>query len=282
MGYQLNTKAYELFIQIEVGIREFLIDLIIQKGVKNWISSFLGKTQTDTLKEVSHRIIEAEKNQVLPNIEDNYIYKLHRTKRAYESILQSSQFCHPFYYLNWTDLESLIRLKSNSEMIDDRIGRQYRERLADILNMLGSLRNDIAHSRFISENDFNIIQGALNQISGIIPTFSTFINSQSKEDALGILVNKLILSIENLEKEEMISKVQIQEVNVILDKCINSFWLNSFCAQLIFHLNELKNEVENYERFRQKPGGIWDIQKWKKRNIELISKIKNIIKDGKI
>jgi hypothetical protein len=281
MGYQQNNKAYELFIQIEVGIREFLINLIIQKGVKNWINTFLSKNHLETLKEISLRIREAEKNQELPDIEDSYIYKLHRTKRALDSS-PLSQFYHPFYYLNWTDLESLIRLNSNAEMIDERIGRINKERLADIINLLGSLRNDVAHSRFISDNDLNIIQGAFNQITGLIPNFSTYINCQSQEDALGVIASKLTKSIENLEQEELISQIHSNELNEIIEKCINSFWLNSFYRPLVLQIVALQKELINYEILRKKPGCILDIKRWKVKNIELISDIKNIIKNGKI
>lgn len=40
VSYQLNSEAYNIFIRIEIGIREFLIEIIKDKGVNEWTKKF--------------------------------------------------------------------------------------------------------------------------------------------------------------------------------------------------------------------------------------------------
>lgn len=282
MGFELNSKAYNYFIQIEVGIREFLIDLISDQGIKQWMTGFLGFVQRDTIQEISIRIAEAKKNEQMPSIEDLYISKLNRAKREAESSLTNSQLYHPFYYLNWTDLDLLISMRSNSILIENVIGKTGRESISYNLKLINNLRNDIAHSRFILDNDFEILRTCFDQISQIIPRFAEFIKTQTNEDKLGYLLNELEKKANEILGSSMLSIDEIKETIVLVNKCLNSFWLNSLAPEIIVKLESFSKELVNYAKYRQIPGGLLQIQKWKSNNKGNLMELINIIKNGKI
>ena len=282
MSFELNTKAYNYFIQIEVGIREFLIALIHGQGIKEWMNGFLGTIQRDTIKEISIRIAEANKKNEFPAIEDIYISKLYRAKKDAESSLLNSQLYHPFYYLNWPDLEALISIRANTLLIEGVIGKVEREFITNNLKLLNYLRNDIAHARFISENDFNIIKSCFDQIARIIPRFTEYTEKQTTEEQLGDLLKMLAKQIELILKPEMLTLEEIKASEILINKCLNSFWLNSLAPDLIIQFELLKCEMIKYENYRQQPGGLLSIGKWKKCNNLKLNNLKNIIENGKI
>ena len=71
MGFELNTKAYSYFVKLEVGLREFFIEIIRIYGIQKWSEKFLGKVQSDTISVVVNRINEAERNK------DNFFGRRH-------------------------------------------------------------------------------------------------------------------------------------------------------------------------------------------------------------
>jgi hypothetical protein len=282
MGFDLNTKAYNYFIQIEVGIREFLIDLIREQGIKQWMSGFLGSVQRDTIQEISLRIAEANKKGEFPEIEDTYFAKLYRAKKDAESSLISSELYHPFYYLNWPDLEALINMKNNTIIIERIIGKTSREYITNNLKLLNNLRNDIAHARFISENDFNIIKASFEQLARIVPNITESNEKQTIEGKLGDFLKGLEKQVEQITKPEMLSIDEIGVCLIQIDKCTNSFWLNSLAPELVNRIEAFRIEIIDYEKYRQAPGGLIQIQKWKERNNESINELLKIIRNGKI
>jgi len=282
MGYNLNTEAYQFFIQIEVGLREFLINIIRQQGVSEWVNTFLGQIQRDTLNDVIRRLNESNKQDKIPQIEDQYLFKINRALKNLEASFQTSKLFHPFYYLNWNDLENLMRMKANSTLIDQSIGKQNRKVLADTLCLLSHLRNDVAHSRFISENDLIIISTSFNQISALIPDFKLFCQAQTKEDKLDLLLQKLKDTISLIESKTILESETISEIILFLKVCQNSFWLNSIGRQILALINDLHKMMEEYYKFRKSPGGLLQIQKLKEKNSILIINLKNSLSDGKI
>lgn len=282
MGYKLNINAYELFIRIEVGIREFLIELIKKRGVNEWVYGFLGSNQRDTINEVSKRINEAYKAQGTPALNDIYLFKLNRARKDSEMSFVGGQLLHPFYYLNWTDMESLIKMKSNIELVDNNIGKLNREVVIKNLAMLNYLRNDIAHSRFITEDDFRIVKASFDQISVVIPRFEEYIDSQTKEDRLDNLLSKLLMYVKLIRDRDLLNILDINNAILTIEECFNSFWLNSIEGELASYIVQLKTEVIRYERIRNTPGGLLHIFKWKNDNAELLSKLINMIEHGQI
>ena len=282
MNYEFNVEAYKLFLQIEVGIREFLIMIIKENGVKDWFNTFVGQIQRNTLSDVINRINDSNIKNLMPEIEDLYIYKLDRVIRTLDSLFYTDQLYHPFYYLNWNDLENLIRMKSNITLIDKSIGKQNRKVLADNLSLLSSFRNDIAHSRLITETDLRIIRASFLQITGIIPDFNKYVENQTKEEKVGEVINKLKKIIEEIDTIKILELDYIEDVISFIKRCLNSFWLNSLKYDLISYLDELNIYMIEYYKYRKQPGGLLQIQKLKDHNKERLQVLKNIINNGKV
>jgi hypothetical protein len=279
MGYELNTKAYKILIQIEVSIREFFICLIKKEGINDWHESFLGKVQKESLKDIALRINEAKKNNLLPNIEDQYIFKLNRALKDKKNSFEPNNLKHPFYYLNWPDMESLLMLKSNVHHIDKVIGKPNRELLASNLKSINLIRNDIAHSRFISENDFKIISGAYNQISGLIPSFDQYKNQQTEEHYYTNLLHHLNSNLCLLSEKDKLEINEIDSLNNCIENCLNSFWLNTFRPEILKNIKVLKFKLNEYYKHRNLPGGLLNILRWKYQNKTLINQIKTLINE---
>jgi hypothetical protein len=190
---------------------------------------------------------------------------------------KTNQLFHPFYYLNWTDLENIIKLKSNSKLFDKIIGKQNRKVLTDTLNLLSPLRNDIAHSRFISDNDFVIIRASFDQISVLIPDFKTLCQSQTKEEKFDYILDRLREILNSIETEKLLNTSYIEEISDFLKTCKDSFWLNSIRRDILPYINKLIDFMNEYEIYRRSPGGLLQIHKLKTRNLELINSIKAAI-----
>ncbi|HZV70888.1 MAG TPA: hypothetical protein VFG10_15135 [Saprospiraceae bacterium] len=274
MGYSLNTKAYELFIQLEVGLREFLIVSIRTIGVFEWTNKFLGTVQRENIGDVVKRIEEAYKIKKNPEIEDQYIYKLNRAKK--DNVFLSVNLFHPFYYLNWNDIESLFGMKYNIALIDKQIGRLNRETIIDTLKPLTHLRNDIAHSRFISEDNYKFIKSSFDKISVLIPNFEKLINFQSLEQNTSVVLHNLNLVISKIINGGVLQVVEIEEMQYCLNNCENSFWINTENNELIKLVKDLNTKLILYRKFRDKPGGLLEIHNMKPLLTEIANKIKNI------
>lgn len=275
MGYQVNTQAYELFIQLEVGLREFLIQSIRSLGVYEWTYNFLGNIQRDTIKDVLKRINEAYKNQKSPEPADQYFYKLNRAKK--EMGFKTLELFHPFYYLSWTDIESIMGMKNNVSLIDKLIGKLNRETIIGELKPLTHLRNDVAHSRFITDENYKFIRASYDKITILIPDFQSLINSQSSEQKVNFLIEKLDNSILKIEAGNVLSIKEIEVIDSNLLECENSFWLNSENLELVKLIKEVRLKLGVYGTHRVKQGGLLEIQTLKPVLTSLTLKIKNLV-----
>lgn len=272
MGFDINIKAYRLFLQIEVGIRELLIECIQEMGVHEWSTKFLGTNQQNTIGDIHKRVTEARKNDNIPKIEDEYFLKLSRAKR--EKTLKTMNLWHPFYYLNWPDMEALMTMKNNTKIIDDKIGELNRDALITQLKLLNHLRNDIAHARFISEANFTFISASHEQIRVLIPNFSELYSTQSTEQNTESIFENLRMIVSKICDESILDLNEINELQSLLNKCENSFWLNYQDLELVKVIKDLNSKLNEYKNIREKPGGLLSLQKLKPK----LKDIGNLIK----
>ena len=177
MKVDLNVNAYRLFLHIEIGIRELLIEIIQKKGIAEWFVNFIGKEQRDTIGDIVKRNSKAISNGELPAMTDIYIEKLNKATKTIKEQSSKLDLFHPFYYLNLPDMAALIGMRQNAKLIDDYLGSTNRETIVKILNMLNNLRNDIAHSRIINEAEFERIESSSTLLNSIIPEFRALSNS---------------------------------------------------------------------------------------------------------
>jgi hypothetical protein len=281
MGYELNTEAYKFLIQIEVGLREFLIEIIKQKGIQEWFNEFLGSQQRDTINNVINYTVNGNGDDKI-DVSDRYIINLKRSLKINDSILTLGKLFHPFYYLNWTDMETLMKMKLNTILIEESIGKINREAIVENLKAINYLRNDIAHSRFISNNDLKIIKATFEQIDARIPNFNSFIGKQTEEDSIETLFLNINENINTINSNQSIEIETIDSIIINIQLCLNSFWLNSLYDEMIEFLKKFCAEMVLYKKYKNSLGGILEIAKWHKKNTGLLLNLTNILNNGKI
>jgi hypothetical protein len=270
MGYDRNAKAYIILSKIEIGIREFLIKIIIERGVHDWAKTFLAKVHQDTIKDIGERIHKSSIENLIPDIEDVFVIKINRERK--NSFSHKSKLLHPFYFLSWNDLLNLIEKKQNQKLLETLITNSNLNILKVNLTSLNFLRNDVAHARFISEEEMCFIEGAFYEIQGLIPEFIKFTENQSEEESIEAILNKVLSSIKKIESKSILKSEEIDKLIEIFFLTKNSFWLNSLNYKTEL-LEELYEQMKNYKILRNKPGGLLLVQKWKRENATLLLEI---------
>ncbi len=276
MSYQLNIQAYELLIQIEVGIREFFISLIIKQDVNNWMHDFLGSTQREIIGDISKRISISQKANEPSPIQDIYRLKIDKAvKTMSDTTFAENKLFHPFYYLNWTDMENLLRLKQNSSLFEASIGKTGKELILASLSGLSGTRNDIAHSRFITNKQYTALKSAYDQIKALIENFDQYVANQSKEESIDTLMSDLIAFIVLISQKKILDENEISMFNLSVKKCLNSFWLSSLHPELVSDVKEVNRFLLKYTEIRKSIGAIWPIEKMILENQSLFNKLTN-------
>ena len=281
-GYELNTEAYKVFVQLEVGVREFIIGTIKNKGVNEWMTEFLGRIHVDSIREIGKRIYEANEKQQEPDVEDVYYYKISKETKNNTKLAKSHDLLHPFYYLSWSDLIGMLGKSATFTAIAEVIGKEACDMIIKTLVSLNFLRNDIAHSRFITSDNLFFIKNAFNVISSSIPDFFILSQKQYNEESFEHLIEKVNKNLELITSSPMLELDQLISISVTLDKLINSFWLNSLFIHLVPTLKNYKKQLLQYIAYRTTPGGLLKIQKWKKENLDLLNELKNLLDERKI
>jgi hypothetical protein len=274
-SFEYNVETYRHLLGIEVGVRELLIHIIRKNGIDDWFNKFLNQIQRQTIKDVRLRIRDLEEKGERPSIEYLYIIKTERAKKDIAGSLNSETYDHPFYYLNWNDLEMMLKIKVNVPLIDKEIGAKNRELLVQSLYGLSGIRNDVAHSRLIGSSEAQFVKGTSNQIRGLIENFDSYLQQNSKELSLSVLLTRLSEEIKLVQTPGLLSITDIDKVLVCIDLCLESFWLRSLQVQLYQDIMMLKTKIAKYRVFRTIPGGLLDVQNWKVQNEELLSDVIN-------
>jgi len=281
MGFDTNAEAYKIFAQIEVGIREFSIKNITESGIRQWIANFLGNTQKESIKEIGKRIFAAQEAQKIPSISDIYLLKISKAAK-YRFEQNSLRLKHPFYYLNWPDLDSLITKDPTRAILEKTLGQVKKMLLVNILKSLNDLRNDIAHSRFIQNSDLIFLQSCYTQILGLIDDFPIYASNQSEEQSVENQFYQLINYLTFFDGNEIVSILQIEKTLDQCSECLDSFWVNSLFPKLILDLDHLFKILTDYKNHRNSPGGLLAIYNWNENNRIFIQQLKIKLNDRKI
>lgn len=272
MSYEINIRAYELVLKIEVGLREYLIDIIRKNDISNWISNFLGTNQRETIGEIVKRINNDKKNEVESAIQDIYLVKLNKAAQTFKDSGQKDyKIYHPFYYLNWPDMESVMRFKPNLELLDADLGKTGRELIVTNLSCLNGIRNDVAHSRYINEKQFNLLKSSYDQIRGLIEDFDYYIDNQSTEENVEELLTNLSFGMSLLKTKKILGENEIIKMEDSIKACLRSFWLNSLNYDLIGKIRVLERVIVRYKAKSKTMGGSWEMEKIVKENVDLIN-----------
>lgn len=278
---ELNTNAYKLILEIEISLREFFIDSIKNYGLEDWFTEFIGSKQRDTINEISKRVKTLKNSGIKSPIEDSFLFQ---TYNAYLEVkkLNLPVLFHPFYYLNWTDMEELFGMKQNEKIIEKYISKTNIRVITASLRSLNNLRNDIAHSRLISNEDYKQINANYHVIANLIPNFKFYSTNSSIEIQVDTVFNQISIILNKILKGPILSKEELDSLteNIVLLK--SSFWFKILFFEYLKDIKILESLVASYGEISNKPGSILLISDWKRDNMKSILEQINIMEYGKI
>ena len=149
-----NINGYRYVIQIEVGLREFVIqsfDLAFPKI--NWFSD-------------EHDIIPQKK------LDNARLERERSIEKGWDA--KSAENIHGIYFLLLTDLKDIIfkKYKRNNENVNVfQLNRNQLEAVCGSLQSIFPIRNKIAHSVYISDIEIQALDSYLNLLQNLIPDF---------------------------------------------------------------------------------------------------------------
>ncbi len=96
------------------------------------------------------------------------------------------------------------------------------------------------------------------------------------------MLNNLNINIEKIKLSRILQVDEIETVHFSVNLFLKSFWINTIFIDLIPLVKEFEQQVIQYKKIRQSPGGLLKIKKWKEENLEKMTHIKKIIDERKI
>jgi hypothetical protein len=251
MEIERNKNAYVFLMNIEVGIREFLIESIQAQDVNQWTQDFLGSYRIKLIKKRSGNSIKFAVNDD-QDFEERFLSKI---QHAYVGLaLNETQLYHPFYYLNWEDLIAILGQKATVSLVNPIITNEKRVQIIDELKDLQRLRNDVAHCRGISEMQHNFLEGSFFKISSIIPNFERLKLRFTKERRIEI--ESILFDVRKFLENQNKQNDQAENLVTYIRQSTNSFWLNTLNPEIVIELKQLHQLFEKWLDFSNKIGGL--------------------------
>lgn len=242
-----NLIIYGILYNIEVGLREFIIEILENKFGPRWWKTRLSADLIYSFKEGMKSV---EKT------------------RWWEVVIH-----HPVYYLNFPDLKKIIEQKDNWRNVFENVfGRK--DLIIGKLVELEFIRNDIAHNRRGSQKQVASAKAALEGLKSCLgeEKFQQYIGSMpSAED-----IPQKLTYLEQDSGKNFRVVMKYQEIsNLVIWEGVNSkWWFDS--SYLGKDISQIKCLYEKYMVYRELPrfrGLGHEIEHWvKTQKIEEIYK----------
>lgn len=136
-----NLALYCLLYEIEVGLREFIIEKLETEVGTRWWKERLPGDILDNFRKAHQIEMQAKWSQLVPH--------------------------HPLYYIDFPDLTKVIARKDNWESAFEGVFKS-KEVLIGTLRELEPIRNKTAHNRKATETDLRIARAAHGKIVAAI------------------------------------------------------------------------------------------------------------------
>lgn len=232
-----NISGYKLIIQIEVGLREFII--------ASFNSSFSGIKWFSTEYNFIHR----------KKIEDADSMRKQSVEKGWDP--QSAESIHGLYFLLLTDLKEILlkKYKLENEVLNVfQLNRNQLESICSGLQSIFPIRNKVAHSVYISDNEIHVLDSFLTTLSSMISDFDFLIKQPEIRRENENRVNEIIklacekmLRLEPLDEDELndlnhrIEFVNSNSRNIVLDLINQYVKLSKMNGSFV----RLKNLIED-------------------------------------
>jgi hypothetical protein len=235
-----NILAYELLYKLEVGLREFLIDTFGREDQK-WWKQRLPSDVLDKLKEGREKERKTKWVELIPH--------------------------HPIYYIDFPDLKKTIEVKDNWR---DAFQKFFGDKdvFCGGLRELEPIRNKIAHSRRISDNEVHMLKGNISKFESAIgkERWDKLILGQTVEPSISAKIISLRAFSTSIF-QEMAECSPLENLNTwnILK---NEWWFDSnYLCQDITPVESLYAVADAYLKFPRHRGSGHIIESWVKQNL---------------
>jgi hypothetical protein len=235
-----NLIAYELLYKLEVGLREFLIDTFGREDQK-WWKNRLPPDVLEKLKEGREKERKIKWIELIPH--------------------------HPIYYIDFPDLKKIIEIKDNwRDAFQEFFGDK--DVFCGGLRELEPVRNKIAHSRRISDNEIHMLKGNIAKFENAIgkERWDRLILGQTIEPNI---LEKII----SLKEQSIIVCQKILECNPVENmdtwsKLIQEWWFDdSYLCQDTTSVERLFSLANDYKKLSRHRGSGHIIENWVKQNL---------------
>ena len=241
-----NINGYRYVIQIEVGLREFVIrsfDLAFPKI--NWFSD-----EYDIIpqKKLDNARLERERS----------------IEKGWDA--ESAENIHGIYFLLLTDLKDIIfkKYKRNNEDVNVfQLNRNQLEAVCGSLQSIFPIRNKIAHSVYISDIEIQALDSYLSLLHNLISDFESLIRQpeiRKKKEA------KLLEMVQ--ESCDLMSNQRMLDVNMINE-------IRGIAKSIsLTHFGDIVTIIEDYHKLSKMTGSSVKLKNLIEDNTEELKKFK--------
>lgn len=210
-----NIETYKLLYKIEIGLREFIIDVL---------STYLGNKWHKTLPEdVKNKMIAGKESE---------------KKTSWVNCIPY----HPMYYVDFSDIVKIIEQGDKwKNVFSNYFSRK--EIISSTLKELEPIRNKIAHNRKVTQGDLDIVQSDMSKLE-------SWLTIEYLDAAI-----KKCTQANNLKDIFAEIKYKIDMLYVQITKCEvveNTDWWRSVKSEWWFDSEYLGVAVEPVEQFMEK------------------------------
>ncbi len=231
-----NLEIYGLLFEIEVGLREFVIqELGARYGERWWIDRLPG----DVLDSCRTGI------------------RLERSTLWLELVPH-----HPLYYSNFADLRKVVERRDNWEQVfKEQLGRK--DIFAATLSELEPIRNKIAHNRRATSSDLKIVKACRAKLGTLIGEERFTLLVSSIAESADIPAMLLALRSEAAEALESCNELQALGNLPAWTETSGSWWFaGEYLQAPVTLINAYFNALATYRDLPRQRGTGHALERW--------------------
>ncbi len=250
---ELNFQAYKTLYSIENRIRKILIDFLDCGIILNASNLF------------DLNIPENAKNRIIDFVRLNLVSKNSKLSedeaillKLYKELFRSNQtvvkLYSPIFYLTTLELYGLFKRDVVQLALKRNFGNDNSKMFYVFFENILLVRNDIAHNRNISKEEFNSLSIFLHFIENNLG-LNTPLDTFNQFEDLASMLQELKDNYTELKIEKLLSKNQIVNLQASLKKIQSSVWTSLFFSGIGPSIDDTYFKTEEYFKYLQTTGG---------------------------
>ena len=261
-----NIQGYTVLLELEIALREYLIARFSESDFDIF---------NDVLNQKQQEILLTFKKSLLNRKQPHNIKKVVDRSADEKKNYNANKLWHPFYYLDFTDLEAIFLNPKLSNFFDSlNLFKKKRLLIASEITFIKPIRNDLAHAKLITESELDLIKLSSEKIFNTIPNIKKSIPSQTVELNIATIYKSFQKDFLNFLSSGL-DKTKYDFLILSLDDLLKSFWIRYFSNTLFMEIKKLNEELIILDKLFGKAGYILKKKSWLKKNRVLLDSIKS-------